>query len=68
MMTTQATEVFLLAIGGEAIFDDFGAGAVRTGDDFGNRVITLATSSPSLAFGTPPAIFEVFLPGDALFQ
>ena len=38
---TEVTEVFLLAVGGEVVFDDISAAAVRTSNDFGNDMLTL---------------------------
>jgi Pentapeptide repeats (8 copies) len=40
------TKVFLLAvIGGEAVFDEIVAPAMRTADDFGNHALTLTSHS-----------------------
>src|SRR5215207_11338588 len=42
---TQVTEVFLLTIGCEAVFNEIGATAVKTSDDFGNHMVTLTNHS-----------------------
>lgn len=46
MTSAGVAEILLLAvIGCDAVLDDIGAGAVRTGDDFSNHALTLAHCS-----------------------
>lgn len=59
------TEVLLLAVRCEAVFNDIGAAAVRTGDDFGNHTITLTQVIPSFEFGILPNFIAFFDPGDS---
>jgi hypothetical protein len=53
---TEVTKVLLLAVRCEAVFNDIGAGAVTTGDDFGNHTMTLTHVAPSFEFGILPVL------------